>query len=233
MALEPFRFRQFEIAHEKSAHKVGTDGILLGAWADFQNPKTLLDVGSGSGLIALMLAQRFPEAQIFGIEKEQDSFKQSLENVTNSPFSERVQIFEGDFLGFDFPLKFDGVVSNPPFYKNALSSKNEKRDGARHETSLPQFSLLEKALQLLNEDGKIALILPKTEGENLIRESEGLSIFLSRNTEIKPFENQLTNRLLLEFSKKPAPLILGSLFLKNENNERSKSYREMTQEFYL
>ncbi|HAD98424.1 MAG TPA: hypothetical protein DCG19_13520, partial [Cryomorphaceae bacterium] len=120
MANSWFHFKQFTIHHNRCAHKVGTDGVLLGAWAQAPSPLHILDIGSGSGLIALMLAQRFPHAQITGIELDHDSYLQSMENVEASPFSERVHILHADFRNYNFEGKtFDLIVSNPPFFERA------------------------------------------------------------------------------------------------------------------
>src|SRR5690606_511108 len=128
-----FRFKEFTVYHDRCAHKVGTDGVLLGAWTKAGSPEHILDIGSGSGVISLMLAQRFPGAKVTGIELDQASYEQSLENIQNSPFRDYIQILQGDFITKALPGKFDLIVSNPPFFKNAMLSGKSERDKARHE----------------------------------------------------------------------------------------------------
>ena len=170
--ITPFQFKQFSISHDKCAHKVGTDGVLLGAWAGVENPKHILDVGSGSGLIALMLSQRFPNAQVTGIELDTPSAIQAKENADNSPFKGRVEIVKGDFLQFTFAEKFDLIVSNPPFFKGNTSTGKTERDRARHEEHLPQAEFLQKAISILSKQGMLALILPREEGSFFKHEAE-------------------------------------------------------------
>lgn len=219
--------------HDKCAHKVGTDGVLLGAWADAENPKSILDIGTGSGLIALMMAQRFSTAQIKGIELDNPSFTQASENASNSPFSEQITIVKGDFLCFAFAEKFDLIVSNPPFYKGNTSTGKSERDQARHEEFLPQSAFLAKAAELLNPKGKLAVILPKEEGELFIKEAQSQDLHLNRLTRIFGSPQAPEKRWLLGFSFENHSLLENTIMVRNENGNRSDDYKILTKDFYL
>ncbi len=230
--MQPFRFKQFSVAHHRCAHKVGTDGVLLGAWVKAENPKTILDVGTGSGVIALMLAQRFPEAQITAIEMDHDSAEQAKENAASSPFAERIQIRCGDFLQHLFRDEFDLIVSNPPFFKGNTSSGKPPRDRARHEQHLPHEPFIANVCCLLSPGGTFALILPKEEGEQFIEQCSS-SLFLQRQTSGKGSPTSPIKRFLLQFGKEPALLQKDSLTLRNDEGSFSQTYRELTRDFYL
>lgn len=231
--ITPFRFKQFSISHDKCAHKVGTDGVLLGAWAHARNPKNILDIGTGSGLIALMLAQRFPEAQITGIELDEPSAKQAQENASTSPFKDRIEIIQGDFLHFAFAEKYDLIVSNPPFYKGNTSTGKSERDRARHEEYLPQSLFIEKCTTLLSPKGKLALVLPKEEGELFTKQAKLQSLCLNRLTRVFGSPNAPEKRWLLEFSFENLPIQENQITIRDKNENRSEEYQILTKDFYL
>jgi len=231
MANSWFHFKQFTIRHNRCAHKVGTDGVLLGSWVQAPSPLHILDIGSGSGLIALMLAQRFPHARITGIELDHDSYLQSMENVEASPFLERVHILHADFLNYNFGGKtFDLIVSNPPFFERAFLSGNVTRDQARHTFSLPHSIMIEKATALLNKHGSLNLILPVEEAEN-IRAYTPLKLL--RKTLVYNHQGGEVKRWLMEMSAKPGKTLEEDLFIRDENGGFSSEYRQLTRNFYL
>lgn len=228
-----FRFKQFSIAHDKCAHKVGTDGVLLGAWVKAENPKTILDVGTGSGLIALMLAQRFPQSQITGVELDQPSAEQAIENAANSPFTDRVDIIQGDFLEYSFSEKFDLIVSNPPFFKGNTSSGKAERDRARHEQYLPQGKFLEKAASLLSPQGKLAVVLPKEESQQFIGLAQTHALFPTRITKVYGRPGAEDKRWIVRFSKTTKEVIETDFNLRNFDGTFSTTHQNLTRDFYL
>lgn len=228
-----FRFKQFIINQDQCAHKVGTDGVLLGTWVRHFNPKKILDVGSGSGLISLMLAQRFPKAHITGIEKDQASFLQSQQNIQESSFKDRVTISHNDFLSCDLKEHFDLIVSNPPFFKGAHTSGKEERDNARHELSLPHHILVEKAKSVLTKEGIFSVILPSEEAQEFVTICESQGLFENYRTEIKGQPDAPIKRWLMEFSFEPNTLKHTQLVLRDGEGNFSKAYKNLTQDFYL
>lgn len=233
MANHWFRFKEFTVYHDRCAHKVGTDGVLLGAWTKAGSPEHILDIGSGSGVISLMLAQRFPGAKVTGIELDQASYEQSLENIQNSPFRDYIQILQGDFITKALPGKFDLIVSNPPFFKNAMLSGKSERDKARHEFSLPHLPMLEKCASLLHDKGSIAFILPLDESRHLIHESSSLGLHPFRQTIVSNKPSVSPRRMLVQLVKDHQNIMSNELFIRNEKGAFSKDYKGLTSDFYL
>ena len=250
-----FRFKQFTIRHDRSAMKVGTDGVLLGAWAGNLTPLTshlsphtsqpptlnsklstlnYLDVGTGTGLIALMLAQRFPHANIVGIDIDEASIEQAKENVTDSPFKAQITLLRQDFNDIDsFSSQFDLIVSNPPFYTEDTLGGNQARDKARHTTSLPFETLVENAAKLLMEERLFSVIIPHQSAADFISICVANRLYLTRRLNIRSTERKSFNRILLEFSTKMQPSETNTLTLYDANNNRSPEYAQLTQDFYL
>ncbi len=228
-----FRFKQFSIAHDQCAHKVGTDGVLLGAWVEAEKPKKILDVGTGSGLIALMLVQRFPEAQITGIELDEPSTRQAHENAASSPFSDQVKILNGDFLTYTFIEKFDLIVSNPPFFKGNTSTGKSERDRARHEEYLPHGKFLEKVISVLSAVGKLAVVLPKEEAKEFIALAKTQNLYPSRITRVYGRPGAEDKRWLVEFVFEKTEIKETAFTLRDEYGNYSKEYQSLTQHFHL
>ncbi len=240
MSTPDFRFKQFTIRHDRSAMKVGTDGVLLGAWARLPENKAIssrprvLDVGTGTGLIALMLAQRFPNAMIDGIDIDASSIEQAKENVDNSIFSTRINIQESDFSRLScFSNKFNLIVSNPPFYKEETLGGNKARDAARHTSSLPFEKLISNAAELMTDDGFFCVIIPFQSANDFISICVGNRLYLTRRTNIRSTERKPFNRAMLEFSTSIQPTENLTLTLYDTNRQRTTEYKELTQDFYL
>ncbi len=167
--IKPFQFKQFAVAQEHCAMKVGTDGVLLGAWAKAPlEVQTILDIGTGSGLIAMQLAQRFAEAKVWAIDIDAGAYKQACENFQNSPFADRLCVEHTALQDFQTEQKFDCIVSNPPFFTDGILPNNEMRKLARHTTNFSFELFFEKAFSLLNEQGLLSIIVPKIQFEMLI-----------------------------------------------------------------
>jgi tRNA1Val (adenine37-N6)-methyltransferase len=239
LATPDFRFKQFTIRHDRSAMKVGTDGVLLGAWAGsnlntISTPFKILDVGTGTGLIALMMAQRFPAANIVGIDIDEASLEQAKENVESTPFKARISIEKQDYSDINsFSNQFDLIVSNPPFYTEDTLGGNPARDKARHTTSLPFETLVENAAKLLTEEGLFSVIIPYQSAADFISICVANRLYLTRRLNIRSTERKPFNRVLLEFSMKIQPSETNTLTLYDANNNRSPEYAQLTQDFYL
>ena len=179
MANPWFRFKQFTIFHDKSTMKVGADGVTLGAWARLGNTKKILDIGCGSGLLALMAAQR-SSANIIAIDIDADSAQQTRENAANSPWRDRVETMHTSLQDFakQTSLRFDHIISNPPYFTDSLKNPSEKRSLARHTDTLPHIDLVVSAKKLLTERGKLSLILPVNEGKQFLETAKQEGFFL-------------------------------------------------------
>lgn len=231
-----FQFKQFCIVQERSAMKVGMDGVLLGAWANAFEAQRILDIGTGTGLIALMLAQKNASAQIDAIEIDRDACEEANFNVQQSSWGTRINVHCQSFQEFttETEKKYDLVVSNPPFFSNGVKAPDETRAQARHADALPLDELVLGAANLIQEDGRIALILPAEhfqEVENLAKIS---GLFLSRLCCVKPNPVKPDFRILVELSKKQSTLQEENLMIEFEtHHDYTPEYKELTKDFYL
>ena len=173
---DTFYFKHFIVRHDKCAHKVGTDGVLLGSWADITKAERILDIGTGTGLIALMLAQRC-DAEIVAIEPDHDSFIQSCENISRSRWADRITVIESALQEFDFTGKFYFFVTNPPYFSDSIRNRDARKALARHNDTLTPADILEKCSGLLSENGRLQLIMPFSEGNVFIAEAADYGFF--------------------------------------------------------
>ncbi len=233
---EIFKFKQFTIAQDQCAMKVGTDGILLGAWTDVTQIKTALDIGSGTGLITIMLAQRASLSQIHGVEIDEKSSAQSIQNATNCPWSKRITIFNESIQNFALRTddKYDLIVSNPPFFTGGTFSDSQDKNSVRHTIKLPHGDLLRTVQKLLAAKGRLAVILPHIEGLRFIELAKTYQLSCIRKTEVIAKEDKGVERLLLEF-KKAAQDIEEEILItrKKENDEWTEEFIKLTKDFYL
>jgi tRNA1Val (adenine37-N6)-methyltransferase len=232
--MSAFNFKKFKIHHQQS-FKVGTDGVLLGAWIKLDNPHTILDIGSGSGLIPLILAQRTNSTVIKGVEIDDLSFEESVKNVEESPWSDRVEILHDSVQSFsdNTATKFDLIVSNPPFFNNSVKSSDKKKAIARHTDKLSFEDLIDVANKHLTEVGKLAVVLPKVEGENFIQLASSKGLYLNRLTEVSSKKDKPVERLLMEFSENDLVLEQDKLIIQFEKrNDYTPGYIELTKDFY-
>ena len=239
-----FQFKQFTVWHDKCAMKVGTDGVLLGTWATVNNtalhnyknsnPLSVLDVGTGTGLIAMIIAQRNDNAIIDAIDIDKDACKQAMENIENSPFGNRINVIHKSFTDYSAEKKYDLIISNPPFFKNSLKCPDEARSMARHNDSLPLKQLIEQASTMLSENGRIALILPTQQSEDLDFIIATHRLYVARRTEVISVEGHQPKRFLIELSTKISTgKEKSAIILETKNRERTQQYIELTREFYL
>ena len=224
-----FRFRQFTVRQELCGMKVGTDGTLLGAWA--RGGERILDVGTGTGLIALMMAQRYQEAQVVGIDIDDGAVAQAIENVAASPFAERIEILKCDFTLTSqiSPLTspFNAIVCNPPFFVASLKSPDAQRSLARHADTLPYRRLMERSWQLLSDDGELSVVVPTDSCERMESEAVLAGFFKCRDCAVSTAPGKAPKRHLLAFRKHPTALERSVLTIG------STDYVELTKEFYL
>jgi tRNA1Val (adenine37-N6)-methyltransferase len=230
------RFKQFTILQEKTAMKVGTDGVLLGAWASVDNAARILDVGTGTGLIALMLAQRNSSAAIDAVEVEQNAYEQATENVQNSPWASRINVIHSDFGAFSQQAQqqYNLIVSNPPYFSSSLLPPDAQRTAARHTTELSHHELLENSLRLLTPHGTLSVILPYVEGNIFIALAANAGLRCCRKTNVATRKGSVTKRLLLEFSREQKKIQENTLYIRDaEKDSFTCQYKELTKEFYL
>lgn len=229
--------------------KVGTDGVLLGAWAE--GGQRILDIGSGTGLISLMMAQRFPEAQVWGIDIDPDACMQARENVAASPFADRVGISccalqnlseEHLVRGSEELMEmkegegnlFDAIVSNPPFFVNGLKNPDSKRAMARHSDSLPFSVLMKGVKRWLSDEGVFSAIVPADVLESFVSEACCSGLSLVRQCGVKTVERKQPKRYLVAFSKRRTGMMdKCTEIMMNSDGNRSEWYAKITEGFYL
>ena len=233
-----FRFKHFSIDQSKVAMKVGTDGVLLGAWAEVSNKASrILDVGAGSGLICLQMAQRYPTSKILGIERDQGAASAALANISNSAFSERIAILEDDFVSWypNCEERFDAVVSNPPFFDESPKEVHDARHLARQSAYLPLDVLVKGAARLLVVDGSFSVILPYEQATELQRIAASYGLELKRYCLVKGRSDTPVRRVLFDFVKTKNPIIAHreELVIELDRNIYTEEYRELTAPFYL
>ena len=243
-----FRFKQFEIQQDRCAMKVGTDGVLLGAWAE--GGSRILDIGAGTGLISLMMAQRFPEARVVGIDIDADACQQARENVAASPFADRVVMeccalqelgvrseefgVRSEELGVASGMLFDAIVSNPPFFVNSMKNPDSKRTLARHTDSLPFPVLMKGVKRWLSEDGVFSAIVPAEVVEQFVSEAYCSGLLLARKCGVKTVDHKQPKRYLLAFRKRRLAALEEEIkTMTDSQGNRSSWYAKITEEFYL
>ena len=195
---ESFTFKQFVVRQERCAMKVGTDGTLLGAWAELAKADgRVLDIGTGTGLMALMMAQRYPKALVTAIDIDEMAVSQAAENVKDSPFADRIEVRQADVRVFELTEMFDSIVCNPPFFNNALVCPDNQRTQARHTTSLSYQQLMSAAWRLLSEEGLFSVIIPNDFFQQLESEAHLAGFFLTRVFGVRTIEGKPIKRYLI------------------------------------
>lgn len=233
MANDYFEFKQFIIYQDRCAFKVGTDGVILGAAADVSHAFRILDIGAGTGLISLMLAQR-SEALIFALEPDEESYGQLQENIDRCKWRDRIVAKNLKLQEFLSSEKFDLIVSNPPYFINSLRNPDKRKSDSRHNDNLSGNDLLKYSSDLLSPGGKLQVIMPYPEGNLLIAEAPDHGLFCNEILRIKPLPTSEIRRLVLSFSrekKKPSEKFLT--IEHGRRHEFTQEYIELTREFYL
>ena len=235
MSTATFTFRQFTIRQDKTAMKAGTDGVLLGAWCDVDGATKILDIGTGTGLIALMCAQRAIEAKITAIEIDQDAYNQAVGNINESRFKDQITVINTDFIDYcnDKPLTFSHIVSNPPFFTETTGSPDKKRMLARQAESLPFDVLIKGVAKLLMPGGKFSVIIPWGEKLDFVRLCALNHLHLCRKTAVVSREGHEPIRALLTFSNEILPLTQNFLTIRDCDGNFTMPYKYLTGDFYL
>lgn len=227
-----FAFKKFIVHQQKAAMKVGTDGVLLGAWTNIPDGcKRILDIGTGTGLIALMMAQRSPSSSITGVEADESSAEQASENAGLSEWSPRIEIVHTKIQDYAPDLKFDLIVSNPPYYDGTLICPNPERTQARHTVSLTFKELMASVERLITPQGRFSVIVPYESAYDLVVSGR---LHLTRRCDIRTKPSKAPKRTLLEFSPAFAGApVFEELSISDSNGGYTDRYRLLTSDFYL
>jgi tRNA1Val (adenine37-N6)-methyltransferase len=235
MSADKFEFKQFAVNQSKCAMKVGTDAVLLGAWVEINDAQNILDIGTGTGVIAIMMAQK-STADIIALDIDPMACEQSRENILNSPWPNKIKVYNESLQHFaqHFASKFDLIVSNPPYFVDAYKSAEEARNQARHTDQLPFIDLVKCAIQLLNPNGRICIILPTKESLKFRELAAANQLFLTKITHVKTTQYKDEKRQLLQFELINKKLIEETLVIEQEERHcYSDEYKELTKDFYL
>lgn len=229
---DDFHFKKFSICQRKSAMKVGTDGVLLGAW--FNGADKILDIGAGTGIISMMAAQRYPESLVTGIEIDHDAATEAEENVEASPYSDRINIIETALQGYTPKEKFGAIVTNPPFFAHGFNVADEARRKARQTDTLSFKDILDFSKEWLEPSGEISVVLPTDVMEEFSSRAFMLGFFQTRKYTIKTVPRKTAKRCLLAFSlSRPNTFDAAEVSLNDGIGGKSEWYQKLTQDFYL
>lgn len=230
-----FQFKKFTVYHDRCAMKVGTDGVLLGAWCDISNAYTALDIGTGTGLIALMMVQRNLNMLVDAIDIYSDAIAQAEENIKRSPFSSSIKCSNLSLESFykQCPQKYDVIVSNPPFFIGSLKSPKQNRTLARHTDSLQIEELINISAKLVTDKGRLSVIYPYEHKDVLLHLAKENELFVSRITNVYPTPAGKPKRVLMEFSKADKLLAENDLIIEKERHIYSDGFTALVKDFYM
>jgi tRNA1Val (adenine37-N6)-methyltransferase len=232
--MSTFQFKQFSVQNEKSAMKVNTDSILLGAWAhNYEETKTGLDIGSGTGILTLMVAQRNPNIELVGIEIEPNAFEESKFNFKTSPWNKRLKAVNLPIQKYKSSTLLDFIITNPPYFENDLKNEDSNKTTARHTDSLSFQELIDFVEQNLSQKGSFNLILPLTESEIFREMAKQTSLHLTRIAFVKPNKTKTVNRVMMTFSKTKKKLEKETFCVYQSQGVYSQRHHELTKDFYL
>lgn len=231
-----FAFKQFIIKQDKCAMKVGTDAVLLGAWVFPNGSKQILDIGTGTGVVALMLAQK-TEAHIDAIDIDKNAFNQASENVSESKFSNQISVIHSPLQQYckEADKKYNLIVTNPPYFEQSLKSSDEQRSYARHADVLPFEELIDGVIKLLDPKGKFCLILPTLEAEKFRALAQKRGLFLSKLLRVKSKVNKDTDkRHVMQFEFTPTEFSEKTIAIEqDERHQYTDDYKQLTRDYYL
>jgi len=227
-----FAFKQFKVEHDQCAMKVSTDGILLGAWADLSGASSLLDIGTGTGLLALMCKQRVPDLKVSAVEVDKAAYQQAVQNCQQSPWPD-ISIYHQCVQQFAAETKFDCVISNPPYFNHSLKGDNAARNTARHADSLSFAELLGAFRHLSHQDSRFNLILPTTEAQLFITLAQQQGLYLNRHCQVQAMPNKPFSRSLMTFSYEQSEISTTKLCIRANDNSYTPQYQALCREFYL
>ena len=236
---KPFQFKEFTIHQDKTAMKVGTDGVLLGAWCTVDNfPDTILDIGSGTGVISLMLAQRSDAMTIDAVEVEESAYEQTVANFEESDWGDRLYCYNATFQEFADEIAeeketYDLIVANPPFYTDDFETDNDARNKARFTSSLSFEDLISGVSKILSENGKFTVVIPFKEEVGFVNLAKSKSLFLNRVCYVQGNPSSVIKRVLLEFSFHQTDIKKEHLVIEIERHLYTEDYVNLTKDFYL
>ncbi|MDA0327059.1 MAG: methyltransferase [Bacteroidetes bacterium] len=236
MALDAFQFKQFSVAHDKCAMKVGTDAVLLGAWAYVDHrPKSILDIGAGSGILALMLAQRSSAEFIDALEIDASAYEQCVANFEQSPWRDRLFCYHASLEEFTEEIedKYDLIISNPPFYTNPFDTQNYARNIARFEHAMPFKHLIESVSKLLADGGQFCVIIPYSAEKTFCTLAQAHGLFCHNIVNVRGEKQGEFKRCLMALSFENRQTNSQEMHLEDGRHSYSKAYKSMTKEFYL
>ena len=229
---QSFTFKQFEVRQERCAMKVGTDGVLLGAWARVEHCSHILDMGTGTGLVALMAAQR-SHADIVAIDLDSDAVAQAAENVASSPWGNRIQVVEADARALCSSQLFDAILCNPPFFENSLKCPDSARTMARHTDTLSFDELARSASSLLAPDGELSVVIPYDRAHDMTVSAACNGLFATRQTIIVPVQGGKPKRILMAFTREGSSHTTEMLCIQDAERQYTPEYVSLVENFYL
>lgn len=236
MANDWFEFKQFKVFQGKAAMKVGTDGVLLGAWTEIDEHSDILDIGTGTGLIALMCAQRSIDSTIDAVELDLAASEQAQENFTLSPWFKRLNVINVSIQDYTQQTikQYDLIVSNPPFFAPSYKAKSSQRQMARDNESLSFENLLACVKKLLKEDGSFSVILPFDVSSDFVNQAEAFKLYLNRESQVLPTNKSNPKRVLMDFSFSSKTIVKDQLVIEpSQRHEYSEAYIDLCKDFYL
>jgi tRNA1Val (adenine37-N6)-methyltransferase len=234
--LKPFKFKQFTVEQDKCAMKIGTDSVLLGAWTSVNhNPFNVLDIGAGTGILSLMIAQRSHAQQIEAIEIDDEAFEQCVDNFENSPWNDKLFCFHASILEYIEAVneKFDLIICNPPFYSEDYKTPDKARNLARFSDAMPLEHIIFAVIYFLSKKGKFSIVAPFKEEKNIIEEASLINLYPNCILRVKGNPNSEIKRSLIEFSFSESDIKTSELIIENERHQYTQDYISLTKDFYL
>lgn len=236
MSNTPFSFKQFTVNQDQCAMKIGTDGVLLGAWASLKKkPLSVLDIGAGTGVLSLMLAQRSNAELIDAIEIDDYAYEQCVHNFEHSPWGDRLFCYHASLDEFTNEIddKYDLIISNPPFYSEQYKTTNSPRDTARFQDAMPFKHLINSASKLLSDNGLFSVIIPYKEESHFIDLALKANLYINHVLHVKGNPSSEIKRSLLEFSFQKSNVEINELIIETKRHQYTQDYINLTKDFYL